>query len=224
MDARTEQPPAGWVTVAAAAAALTRSGDPIDASNVSRYLARYPEVASMKLGKFRYVDAQALADHRGSNVLVSEKRGARDIPEPTAALPLPGPVPAVGIDVDEDDDDVVEAAPRDGRITDANLRLKLLKIREAERAEAEAEGRLVQSDEVLALISGVVQTFVSELEREETTITLRHGRDMGIAFRQGRKRAQAAAATQLTALAHKHLPARLLPQLAAQPVTAPAKA
>ena len=89
----------GWVTVAAAAAELTRAGDTIDASNVSRYLARNHDIPQEKEGKFRFVDLAALRAHRSTSVYVADKREQRDLE------PMRTPVaPARAADDDDDDD------------------------------------------------------------------------------------------------------------------------
>ena len=213
MGAR-EAPPEGWVTVAAAAEALSKSGDPIDPSNVSRYLARFPGLPQRKVGKYRYLDLGALAGHRQTNVLVGEKQAYREAPGAQLALqPRPSARPTRIEQDDEDlDDDGPETGHQPSELNRANVDLKRLKIREAQLDLAEREGKLVPDTEVLTLVSGVMQTFISELERHETALAASHGREIAIAVRRARKAAQAAASARLVALARKHLPAHLAAQ------------
>lgn len=204
-DAATASPPDGWVTVAKAAAALTDSGDPIDASNVSRYLARFPSIPQERRGKYRFVDLASLKQHRSTNVLVSEKQASRDLAPATVA----NAVRRVADDVDlEDDDDLRPGVPLT-EVQKANLRLKQLKVREAELDIAEREGALIPDHEVLTLVTGVMQTMVEALEREEINIATSLGRDVAAAYRKSRKAAQAAASAQLLKLARKILPDQL---------------
>lgn len=211
MNARVT-PPEGWVTVAEAAKRLTEAGDPIDASNVSRYLARFPDLPQERIGKFRWLDLVELARHRRTNVLVGEKQAARDVVAPELAL-RPS-----RIAVEDDDDDLEEPASA-GRapseLNQANVTLKNLKIREAQLDLDEREGRLIPAPEVFALLSGVMQTLLGELEREETALAASHGREVSAAVRRGRKAAQASASRKLMELARKHLPAHLAPAIGA---------
>lgn len=205
MNART-QPPAGWVTVAEAAAALTKEGDTIDPSNVSRYLARWEDVPSEKRGKFRYVDLAALRRHRRGNVLSIEKREARD-DAPAALL-----FQASALIEDEDGEDApLGVGPE---IQQANLRLKKLLVRQREREDLQAEGELVPLAEVVAITSGALATFVTELERAEQAIAGVHGREIATVFRKARKAAQAKAAAQLVALAREQTHPAVAPVLA----------
>lgn len=212
MDAR-ETAPEGWVTVAAAAEALSRAGDQIDASNVSRYLARFPTLPQRKVGKFRYLDLKALAAHRKTNVLVGEKQAYREAPDPVLALqPKPSARRVIELD-DEDDDDAPQGDRAPSELNQANVDLKRLKIREAQMDLDEREGRLVPDRDVLSLISGVVQTLVAELERQEGVLAASHGREVAAIVRRGRKAAQAAAGRKLLELARKHLKPALASQV-----------
>lgn len=200
MTARRE----GWVTVAAAAEALTKAGDKIDASNVSRYLARFPEIPQEKAGRCRFVDLAALVAHRGGNVLVEEKRAAREL-SPIEALAAEEARPvAVEPEADEDEE-AEESGDRASPTNLANARLKELAIREKEADWAERIGKLVPDHEVLSLVSGVMATFIGELERQEGLIAARMGRDAAAEFRKVRKAAQLAASSRLVELAQKHL-------------------
>lgn len=212
IDAGTGGPEAGWVTVARAAAALTDSGDQIDASNVSRYLARFPEIPQRKVGKFRYVDLVQLRQHRGGNVLVSEKQASREMVP--AAAPAVRRAPVEAFDDEEGDDSSNQVG---SAVQQANLRLKNLQIRERELDIAEREGALIPDHEVLALVSGAMETFVSALEREEVAIATNHGRESGAIFRRGRKAAQAVTAAKILELAQKLMPDPVAARLAEAP-------
>lgn len=207
MDApASNRPPQGWVTVADAAAALTKAGDEIDPSNVSRYLQAHPEVPSKKFGKYRYVDPVALKAHRDTNVMVTEKRGARGLSVAASApqlSPVKAELPLVA--AIEDPTEVDQGSP----LNAANLQLKQLQIRNQEIDLAEKEGKLVPATEVLALAAGVVETFVGELERGEVEIAQSMGREAGAAFRKHRKAAQLKASAKLIELAKNHLPPAL---------------
>lgn len=208
MTAR-KPPRPGWVTVADAAAALTAAGDPIDASNVSRYLARNPGVPSEKVGKFRWVDLQALAEHRRSSVYVADKREARAVEAPRAPLPP-----------DLDADDHSASAPMTPQARN-KLLIQELEIRERLRKEAEAEGRLVPVDDFQVVISAMMGAFAAELARHEANLTARFGAPVGIAVRQAHWEARAAAAARLKAAAQEVLKAAAVERAAAaEPVEA----
>lgn len=206
-------PRAGWVTVAAAAAALTQAGDDIDPSNVSRYLARFSDIPSEKVGKYRWLDLAALVRHRADNVLVGEKRGARDLDPAQSVAPVGERRSRLVVDADDDLDD---AAPTSA-IGTANLTLKHLAIRDKELDLAERQGELVKADEVLAMLGGVLEALVSELERQEMLITTDFGREVGAAVRKSRRAAQAHAARRLGELAKIHLPPELALKVMATP-------
>lgn len=208
MNARMQSAPSGFVTVAQAAAELTRRGDKIDASNVSRYLARNPDIASRKEGRCRYVDLAALILHRSGNTL---SIGRRDmVPEDAAPTGL------------DDDGGGVPLTPGiASEIQQANLRLKQLQVRDKEREDALAEGDLVPAADVLAVINGVMQTFVTELERVEMSIATRHGRVVAADFRKARKDAQAAASAKLKVAAEAQLHPSVSGMIAADQAAAP---
>lgn len=217
---------AGWVTVAAAAKALTDAGDQIDPSNVSRYLARFPEIPSRKQGKFRWVDLNALSLHRGGNVLVGEKRAARGVDEDFRAEQLD--LVDVG-DLDDEDDEVAAGGAASTRqvvvpsaINAANLRLKELQIAAKEREEAIEDGRFVPIEDVTVLINETLQTWVSELEREEASIAIESGRDVAQLFRRSRKAAQARAAETLKRGAEARLKAQMVDRAVAAMPALPA--
>lgn len=197
MSARTSRQP-GWVTVAAAAAALTKAGDPIDASNVSRYLARHPDVPSEKQGKFRYVDLAALSAHRNTSVFVDEKRHARDLVDdvnPRTPFAVAG----------QDDEDADGAAPRGSALQAANLEIKQLELRKRRRDEQVDEGRLVPVEELQAVVAAALSAFAAELSRQETLLTTRLGREVGIEIRKAHREARAAASKRLIEAATEQL-------------------
>lgn len=183
-------PPEGWVTVAAASAALIEAGDRIDPSNVSRYLARFPEIGQEKNGKFRFVDPVALAAHRKTNVQVGDKRASREEIAPT---PAPRSAKAAPIAADDDDEEDQAGVDAGSPLNQANLRLKSLQIRDKELDLAIKEGDLVPKGAVAGILSDALRVFVGELERQETMIAGRLGRDAARAFRDARKLAQAKA-------------------------------
>lgn len=206
-----------WVTIGRAAELLTQSGDPIDRSNVSRYLKRFPEIPSRKEGRCRYVDIAALFDHRNHNVMVAEKRGSRGVsstparqasaparPRPRVVMPEPDLLtPDVSADVGEESEPALSPG---NPLQEANLTIKRLQIHTMELDQAERESKLVPSDDVLAIASGAMAAFVRALEHGETEVTQEFGREVGAAFRKTRKRAQSQAARELIAVAKKFLP------------------
>lgn len=208
MNARINRAPPGFVTVVEAAAELTRRGDAITAPNVSRYLDRNPDISAEKLGKYRYVDLAALILHRSGNVQSHAKRDA--------ALPGPSPIPAVEDDGAEGGGSTSSGISR--AIQEANLRLKELQVRDAEREDQLAEGELVPAADVLSVVTMSLHAMISELERAEVSIAARHGRAVATDFRKARKEAQAKAAEQLTRLAKKHLHPAVAAQLAEAPM------
>lgn len=208
MNARINRAPPGFVTVAAAAAELTRRGDAITPPNVSRYLDRNPDIAAEKHGKYRYVDLAALILHRSGNVQSHAKRDA--------ALPGPSPLPAAEDDGAESGGSTSSGISR--AIQEANLRLKELQVRDAEREDQLAEGELVPAADVLSVVTMSLQAMISEFERAEVSIAARHGRAVATDFRKSRKEAQAKAAEQLMRLAKKHLHPAVAEQLTAAPM------
>lgn len=206
MSARNPPRP-GWVTVAAAAAALTEDGDTIDASNVSRYLARNPGVPSMKDGKFRWVDLAALKAHRQSSVYVADKRDARELEAARAPL-----APAPRLDLDDD-----QVAPPSSALSETKLALHQLDLRRKQREEAVEEGRLVPVDELQTVVSAMLGAFTAELARQETNLTAKFGAAVGVAVRQAHREARAKAAARLKAAAEE-----VLNPAAAASVSAPA--
>ncbi|WP_312126551.1 hypothetical protein [Brevundimonas sp.] len=195
MNARINGVPSGYVTVADAAKELGRRGDTIDASNISRYLARNPDIATIKIGKYRYVDLAALILHRGGNLQSITKRDS-------AVQPAPVAVPV--------DDTSGEGAASQGSgisraIQEANLRLKELQVRDAERDEKIALGELVPAAEVISIVTTVAQVLIAEFERGEISIAAKHGRSVSADFRKIRKDAQTRAAERLAQLAQAQL-------------------
>lgn len=195
MNARINRAPQGFVTVAEAAAELTRRGDAITAPNISRYLDRNTDIASEKIGKFRYVDLAALILHRSGNVQSHSKR---------ASVLAPAPSPLV-LDEAPDETGGANGSGISRAIQEANLRLKQLQVRDAEREEQLAVGELVPAAEVLSLMTQVAQVFLSEFERAEVSMAAQFGRPIATAFRKVRKEAQAKAADRLSRLAQADL-------------------
>lgn len=198
------------VTVAQAAAILTKAGDQIDPSNVSRYLARFPEIPQRKVGKFRYVGIAELMRHRNTNVMVSEKRGTRGFAtEPAASAPKPpkyGPVGSLlSFESDGEEGTNPESPRGSNALNEANLQFKRLQIRNLELDQAEREGTLVPDSDVIAIASSTLEAFVKALEQAEVEMTQTFGREVGIAFRKARKGAQAHAARELIEMAKKFL-------------------
>lgn len=200
MSARNPPKP-GWVTVAAAAAALTEAGDPIDASNVSRYLKRNPEIPSEKGDKFRFVDLAALKAHRSSSVFVADKRDARDLAD---FGPMRTPVATPRASDYADDGD--EGSEKSGSpLTAGKLELQQIELRRRRREEEVEMGRLVPAEDLQAVVSGMMAAFMSELARQEQTLSNKFGREIGAAVRQAHRSARTAAAARLIAAAEEHL-------------------
>lgn len=210
MNARINRAPSGYVTVAQAAAELTRRGDAITAPNVSRYLDRNPEIAAEKQGKFRYVDLAALILHRSGNVQSVTKRDG------------PAAAPSSLLDFDGGDEPIGSpAAPGvTSEIQQANLRLKQLQVREKEREDQLAEGELVPTADVLTVVTTAMQTFIAELERAEVMVASRHGRVVAADFRKMRKDAQAKASERLKQIAQKQLHPTVVEQIEPPPLEA----
>ncbi|WP_271145358.1 hypothetical protein [Brevundimonas sp. NIBR10] len=186
------------MTVVAAATALTRAGDRIDASNVSRYLARNVDIPQEKIGKCRFVDLAALKAHRNTSVFVHDKRHVRDLdpaPEPVSAHAV-RPVPELD---DEPRGDI--ASP----LQAANIELKLIELRKKQREEAVDAGLLIPADDLQAVVMGMMDAFTSELARQETTLTAALGREAGARIRKAHRAARAAAATRLIEAANEIL-------------------
>ena len=195
--------PTGFVTVAQAAAELTRRGDRIDASNVSRYLARNPEITSRKEGRCRHVDLAALILHRSGNL---QSASRRDTMAP------------VEIDMElEDEGGIGLPVGIASEIQQANLRIKQLEVRRREREDALEVGDLVPAEQVLTVINTVMATFVSELERAEVGIAALHGRAVSADFRKARKEAQRAASVKLALVAKAEMHATVAEQVMDQP-------
>ncbi|TAJ46028.1 MAG: hypothetical protein EPO54_06100 [Brevundimonas sp.] len=196
----------GWVSVADASKALTAMGDVIDASNVSKYLLRNEDIPQERVGKFRYVELASLILHRGGNL---QSVSRRDLTE--------------GLKRGNVDDGEEAALPPGiaSEIQQANLRLKQLQVRDKEREDALAVGDLVPASDVLAVINGVMQTFVTELERVEMSIATRHGRVVAADFRKARKDAQAAASSKLKVAAEAQLHPSVSGMIAADQAAAP---
>lgn len=185
----------GWVTVAAAAAELTRAGDTIDASNVSRYLARNPDIPQEKDGKFRFVDLAALKAHRSSSVYVSDKREHRELE------PVRTPV-ARSRDQDDDED---APAPPNSPMAQTKLEIQQLELRKRQREEALEHGRVVPSEDLQTVVMAMMGAFTAELARQETTLTAKFGAQVGSAIRLAHREARTAAAARLKAAAQEIL-------------------
>lgn len=203
----------GWVTVAAAAAELTRAGDTIDASNVSRYLARNPDVPQEKDGKFRFVDLAALQAHRSTSLFVADKRIAREIDAPEPARPAFAPVPD-----DQGDDD---RSPRGGsELQTTNLAIKQIELRRQQREEAVEEGRLIPLEDLQAVVNAAMGAFTAELSRQETALTAKLGREVGILIRQAHRAARSAAAARLVEAAQEQMHPSAAEKVSAEPAEA----
>lgn len=197
MSARNPPKP-GWVTVAAAAAALTKAGDTIDASNVSRYLHRNDDVPSEKHGKFRWVDLQALMAHRNTSLFVSDKRDARDL-EPVATTM---PVSSVS---DLDDDDDLVGAGGGSELKQTVLALKQIELRRKLRDEQVEHGELVPAGDVQTVLTAALEAYAAELSRQEARLTAKFGREVGTAVRTAHGTARAAAVARMIAAAKETL-------------------
>lgn len=206
MSAR-KPPREGWVTVADAAKALTAAGDPIDASNVSRYLARNTDIPTEKNGKFRWVDLAALKAHRNTSVFVADKRETRD-PELLSAPALEPPSFA-----GRDDED--EAPTRaNSELARTKLEIQQLELRKRQREEALEQGELVPISDLQTVVSGMMGAFIGELARQEQHLAAKFGREVGAEVRKAHKAARAAAADRLVRAAQEVL----RPNAAAQAV------
>lgn len=194
MSAR-KPPREGWVTVAAAAQALTEAGDPIDASNVSRYLARNDDVPSEKHGKFRWVDLEALKAHRSTSVYVADKREARD-QEPVRTAVAPSRV------VEEDDEPVGRPS---SALAATKLEIQQIELRRKRREEQVEAGELVPIGDLQTVVSGMMGAFVGELARQEQHLAAKFGREVGAEVRKAHKAARTAAAARLVEAAQKIL-------------------
>lgn len=207
MSAR-KPPHPGWVTVAAAADALTEAGDPIDASNVSRYLARNPDVPSEKHGKFRWVDLAALKAHRSTSVYVADKREARDVPP--ARTPF---APPAAPDADDEPTERSSSA-----LSQTKLAIQQIELRKRQREEEVEAGRLVPIEDLQVVVSAALGAFVAELSRQEQVLVAKIGREATAEVRKAHRAARAAAATRLIEAAQ----AQLHPAAVAQLDPAPA--
>ena len=120
--------------------------------------------------------------HRSGNLLSASRRDA-----------------GIDGDPDLDDPDSIVGLPTGvaSEIQQANLRIKQLQVRRAEREDALEVGDLVPAEQVLTVINTVMAIFVSELERAEVGIATLHGRPVAADFRKARKAAQSAAAAKL---------------------------
>ena len=184
----------GWVTVAAAASELSRTGDTIDASNVSRYLARNREIPQQKVGKFRYVDLAALKEHRGASVFVADKREHRE------HEPMRTPVASPRLD----DDDDAPSAPNSA-MAQTKLEIQQLELRKRQREDAVEHGRSVPTEDLQTVVSAIMGAFTAELSRQETALTAKFGSQVGAAVRLAHREARSAAAKRLRAAAEEFL-------------------
>lgn len=184
----------GWVTVAAAAAELSRAGDTIDASNVSRYLARNRDIPQEKDGKFRLVDLAALKAHRSSSVYVADKREHREHEPMRTAVASPRP---------DDEDDT--PAPPNSAMVQTRLEIQQLELRKRQREEAVEHGRMVPAEDLQTVVAAMMGAFTAELSRQETSLTAKFGAQVGSAVRLAHREARAAAAKRLKAAAEEIL-------------------
>lgn len=184
----------GWVTVAAAAAELSRAGDTIDASNVSRYLARNPDIPQEKAGKFRFVDLAALKAHRSSSVYVSDKREHREL-EPMRT-------PVAPQRADDDDDG---PTPPNSAMAQTKLEIQQLELRKRQREDAVEHGRMVPAEDLQTVVLAMMGAFTAELARQETALSAKFGAQVGAAVRLAHREARAEAAKRLKAAAEEIL-------------------
>lgn len=194
MSAR-KPPHPGWVTVAAAADALTAAGDPIDASNVSRYLARNDDVPSEKHGKFRWVNLEALKAHRSTSVYVADKRDARAQEPPRTEFAPPAA---------EDGDEEPQERPSSA-LAQTKLAIQQIDLRRKQREEEIEAGRLVPVDELQTVVSAMMGAMVAELSRQEQILTTKLGREVGMEVRKAHRAARAAASARLIEAAKAQL-------------------
>lgn len=223
MSAR-KPPRPGWVTVADAAAALTKAGDPIDPSNVSRYLARNDDVPSQRHGKFRWVDLDALQRHRSGSIFVAEKRDARGVEPATAVRTAPLPMLPVWDDEEDDETSVTGSGSAAEELRQTNLAIKQVELRRRQREEAVEEGRLVPAEDLQAVLTAFVEAIKGELAREEMALQTRLGREVASEVRRAHRQALGAASRRLAAAAKEHLKPGAAIDLAEDAATSPAAA
>jgi hypothetical protein len=223
MSAR-KPPRPGWVTVADAAAALTKAGDPIDPSNVSRYLARNDDVPSQRHGKFRWVDLQALQRHRSGSIFVAEKRDSRGVEPATAVRTAPLPMLTAWDDEEDDEGGVAGSGSAAEELRQTNLAIKQVELRRRQREEAVEEGRLVPAEDLQAVLTAFVEAIKGELAREEMALQTRLGREVASEVRRAHRQALGAASRRLAAAAKEHLKPGAAIDLAEDAATSPAAA
>lgn len=203
---RTSSPEECWVTVAAASAALTKAGDPLNPSNVSKYLTRNADIPQRRSGKFRYVELNALRRHRNTSLYVTDKRQSRD---------LDGPAPHAEPEPAGDQDDDLPAAGGSA-IANTNLEIKQLELRRKLREEAIETGQLVPVDEVRTICLGMLEAYAAELARQEGQLTTKLGREIGLQIRKAHRAARAEAVRRLIEAAGTEMAPTAITEDAAQ--------
>lgn len=157
-----------WISITEAAARLTRDGDKVDRSTLSRYLKQHSEALPLREdGKSNKVDYLALVDHRAGNIRI------RSAPA-TLFSATPSPSPSY-----------------DGASSGGNFRNKTQADGNARKALADAElkemdlakrrGELTVVDEVDQAGRDAVALMQSSFERaiepEAATLSLKYGWD-----------------------------------------------
>ncbi|MDP1555863.1 MAG: hypothetical protein Q8L84_10420 [Hyphomonas sp.] len=132
------------LSIAAAALALTTTGDKISRQGLSKYCEQHGLKTETPNGP--RVSLAAVRAHRAANYQREVMSGAPVAPPP-AAPPAPRPAPAESRDQDAGGD-IVELSP--------SRRLKELQVEQAEIANAKARDELVLADEVTAGIADII--------------------------------------------------------------------
>ncbi len=207
---------AGYVTVAAASEALTRGGDPINPSSLSKYLTRNPHVPQMRQGKYRYVLLASLVEDRNRSIYVAEKRDARGVVRPSFRIPLPeeplrsgieapAPAPLPLDEVAEIENSESQGGSAIEKLHRVRLERQQIDLRRAQRDEAIEDGRLVPAKDVQAVLTAFTEAIKGELARQEMAIQTRMGREVAVEVRKANRQALLAASRRLVAAAQEHL-------------------
>lgn len=135
------------LTIAAAAAALTKAGDKISRQGLSKYC----DTHGLKLDTPRgpRVSLAAVAAHRAENYQREVMTGGVAIPAPANDLLAPADSPPTAR---------AKPAPPDDNVVslDPSRRLKQLQVEEAEMKNAQLRGEVVLADEVTAGVTDIV--------------------------------------------------------------------
>ena len=118
------------------------------------------------------MDLAAPTAHRNTSVLVGDKRQARDLVDAMIEPTAPARRAAAAAEMEDEDE---RAPPAGSELSQANLELKRLQVREKQLEMRVREGELIEAAEVQAVLAGVVRTLVSELERQEGGLTAAMG-------------------------------------------------